>query len=130
MLGGKHDQQLLQSHTANLPQIPRSKLEQLHFFGRDMLQRLPSLEPEIQAQATADMLKRLPVLLHEDRDFGSFLSGSAFVPISSGKLRAPRELFDPRWPSRRPCDNADHSPAAPVKPGPRACHCTHGHHCP
>ena len=58
--------------------------------------RLSSLEASKRDAALAQMLRQLHYLEAMDSKIADFLSATKFVPVPSGSLRAPEELFDPR----------------------------------
>ena len=67
----------------------------LHYC-RDLLGRISSLEAPARDAAMIQMLHQLHYLEAMDKDIANFLSAAKFVPVASGLLCAPEELYDPR----------------------------------
>ena len=65
-------------------------------ISRDLLSRLGSLKEADRNAAMKQMLRQLPYLEAMDNSINDFISNTAFVPTTSGELRAPGELYDPR----------------------------------
>lgn len=58
---------------------------------------METLAAEDRDAAMAQMLRQLPLLLGEDAGFAAYLAKMPFVPVGSGGLKAPQDLFDPRY---------------------------------
>ncbi|XP_077231071.1 zinc finger, C3HC4 type (RING finger) family protein [Tasmannia lanceolata] len=66
------------------------------FYKKNVLNRIPELQPEVRDTVMLSILQDLPQLCVEDASLRESLRKLEFVPTLSGTLKCPQVLYDPR----------------------------------
>ncbi|KAK9856110.1 hypothetical protein WJX84_004825 [Apatococcus fuscideae] len=74
------------------------QLSRADFCRQHIVPSLPGLPGKVRAAVMLSILGQLPAYLSEDRGLAELLGTTAFVSTRSGKMRAPRALYDYRSP--------------------------------
>ncbi|CDP11009.1 unnamed protein product [Coffea canephora] len=72
------------------------RMSKAQFYSQHVLNRVRELETDVRDSIMLSILKQLPQLGVEDASFREHLSNLEFLPTSSGSLRSPSMLYDPR----------------------------------
>lgn len=72
------------------------RMKKARFYKQHVLNRVSILEPEVRDSIMLSVLQELPQLCAEDASLRDCLRNLEFVPTSSGFLKAPAALHDPR----------------------------------
>ncbi|KAA8533360.1 hypothetical protein F0562_033107 [Nyssa sinensis] len=72
------------------------RMGRAHFYRQHVLNRVKELQPEVRDRIMLSVLQELPQLCVEDASFREGLRKLEFVPTSSGSMKCPAVLFDPR----------------------------------
>uniref|UniRef100_A0A9I9DSX1 RING-type domain-containing protein n=1 Tax=Cucumis melo TaxID=3656 RepID=A0A9I9DSX1_CUCME len=67
------------------------------FYRKYVLNKVGQLQPELRDSTMLSLLVSLPQLCTEDVTFRECLSNLDFIPTSSGTLKCPAVLYDPRY---------------------------------
>lgn len=74
-----------------IKRMPKAELYKQHLFNQ-----IGDLEASVRDSVMLSILKELPQLCTQDASFKEKLSNLDFIPISSGFLKSPATLYDPR----------------------------------
>lgn len=73
------------------------KMGKASFYRKHVLNQVGQLQPELRDSTMLSVLLNLPQLCVEDVTFREYLSNLDFIPTSSGTLKCPAVLYDPRY---------------------------------
>ncbi|KAG9441938.1 hypothetical protein H6P81_017792 [Aristolochia fimbriata] len=72
------------------------RMSMSNFYKRKVLNRINELQPDVRDPIMLSILQDLPQLCMEDSSFRELLRKLEFVPTTSGSLKCPEVLYDPR----------------------------------
>ncbi|XP_052204846.1 LOW QUALITY PROTEIN: uncharacterized protein LOC127809789 [Diospyros lotus] len=72
------------------------QMRKASFYKQHVLHRVGTLQPEVRDGVMLSVLQELPQLCIEDASLREYLRTLDFVPTSSGLLKSPPNLYDPR----------------------------------
>lgn len=72
------------------------RMRKAQFYKQHVLHRIKQLETDVRDGVMLSIIQELPQLCVEDASFRELLRNLEFVPTSSGALKCPATLYDPR----------------------------------